>query len=208
MVAAALRNAGLGLDVDGRVADAEQIPTTPATFDVVVGHACYRIPDLDTAFREVLRVLKPRGQFVFAGEPTRIATAAPRRPHLEGHHAVTPPARAGGCSACRPAGRVVARRRAGGGRRHPHVRPGRPRGPRPRRGAADVPRSPRSSPPDAGLAGADVQPPSAGQARHGRACSPARLAAAVLAGRARPRARRAGWFYNAVVTGTRPPSSP
>ncbi len=40
MVAAALRNAeNLGLDVDGRVADAEQIPYDDATFDVVVGHA-------------------------------------------------------------------------------------------------------------------------------------------------------------------------
>ena len=74
MVAAALRNAeNLGLDVDGRVADAEQIPYDDATFDVVVGHAVlHHIPDLDTAFREVLRVLKPGGRFVFAGEPTRI----------------------------------------------------------------------------------------------------------------------------------------
>jgi SAM-dependent methyltransferase len=74
MVAAALRNAEhLGLDVDGRVADAEQIPYDDATFDVVVGHAVlHHIPDLDVAFREVLRVLKPGGRFVFAGEPTRI----------------------------------------------------------------------------------------------------------------------------------------
>jgi SAM-dependent methyltransferase len=74
MVAAALRNAeNLGLDVDGRVADAEQIPYEGATFDVVVGHAVlHHIPDLDAAFREVLRVLKPGGRFVFAGEPTRI----------------------------------------------------------------------------------------------------------------------------------------
>jgi SAM-dependent methyltransferase len=74
MVAAALRNAEhLGLDVDGRVADAEQIPYDDATFDVVVGHAVlHHIPELDAAFREVLRVLKPGGRFVFAGEPTRI----------------------------------------------------------------------------------------------------------------------------------------
>ncbi len=74
MVAAALRNAEhLGLDVDGRVADAELIPYGDATFDVVVGHAVlHHIPDLDVAFREVLRVLKPGGRFVFAGEPTRI----------------------------------------------------------------------------------------------------------------------------------------
>jgi SAM-dependent methyltransferase len=74
MVAAALRNAeNLGLDVEGRVADAEQIPYDDATFDVVVGHAVlHHIPNLDAAFREVLRVLKPGGRFVFAGEPTRI----------------------------------------------------------------------------------------------------------------------------------------
>jgi SAM-dependent methyltransferase len=81
MVAAALRNAEhLGLDVDGRVADAEQIPYDDATFDVVVGHAVlHHIPDLDTAFREVLRVLKPGGRFVFAGEPTVVGDAYARR---------------------------------------------------------------------------------------------------------------------------------
>ncbi len=81
MVAAALRNAThLGLDVDGRVADAERLPYADDTFDVVVGHAVlHHIPDLDTAFREVLRVLKPGGRFVFAGEPTRIGDLYARR---------------------------------------------------------------------------------------------------------------------------------
>jgi ubiquinone/menaquinone biosynthesis C-methylase UbiE len=81
MVAASLRNAEhLALDVDGRVADAEQIPYDDDTFDVVVGHAVlHHIPDLETAFREVLRVLKPGGRFVFAGEPTRIGDRYARR---------------------------------------------------------------------------------------------------------------------------------
>ncbi|GAY12355.1 class I SAM-dependent methyltransferase [Pseudonocardia sp. N23] len=81
MVAAALRNAeGLGLDVDGRVADAEHIPYDDATFDVVVGHAVlHHIPDVEAALREVLRVLKPGGRFVFAGEPTRIGDLYARR---------------------------------------------------------------------------------------------------------------------------------
>lgn len=81
MVEVAVRNAaGLGLDVDGRVADAERIPYPDATFDVVVGHAVlHHIPDLDAAFREVLRVLKPGGRFVFAGEPTRVGDAYARR---------------------------------------------------------------------------------------------------------------------------------
>ncbi|MGQ0573116.1 MAG: class I SAM-dependent methyltransferase [Pseudonocardia sp.] len=81
MVAAALRNArGLGLDVDGRVADAERIPYPDATFDLVVGHAVlHHIPDVERALQEVLRVLRPGGRFVFAGEPTRVGDAYARR---------------------------------------------------------------------------------------------------------------------------------
>ncbi|NMO01952.1 methyltransferase domain-containing protein [Gordonia sp. TBRC 11910] len=74
MVKVALRNAeGLGLDVDGRVADAEKIPYDDNTFDLVVGHAVlHHIPDVEQSLREVLRVLKPGGRFVFAGEPSTI----------------------------------------------------------------------------------------------------------------------------------------
>ncbi len=81
MVAAALRNAEqLGLDVDGRVADAERIPYDDGVFDLVVGHAVlHHIPDVELALREVLRVLKPGGRFVFAGEPTTIGDAYARR---------------------------------------------------------------------------------------------------------------------------------
>jgi SAM-dependent methyltransferase len=81
MVEVALRNAaGLGLDVDGRVADAETIPVPDASVDLVVGHAVlHHIPDLDTAFREILRVLRPDGRFVFAGEPTRLGDLYARK---------------------------------------------------------------------------------------------------------------------------------
>jgi ubiquinone/menaquinone biosynthesis C-methylase UbiE len=81
MVEVALRNAAnLGLDVDGRVADAERIPYDDDSFDLVVGHAVlHHIPDLPAAFREVLRVLKPGGRFVFAGEPTKIGDAYARK---------------------------------------------------------------------------------------------------------------------------------
>ena len=74
MVEAAVRNGSeLGLDVEGRVADAESIPYDDASFDLVVGHAVlHHIPDVELALREVLRVLKPGGRFVFAGEPTTI----------------------------------------------------------------------------------------------------------------------------------------
>jgi ubiquinone/menaquinone biosynthesis C-methylase UbiE len=74
MVQAAIRNGTeLGFDVEGRVADAESIPYDDATFDLVVGHAVlHHIPDVELALREVLRVLKPGGRFVFAGEPTTV----------------------------------------------------------------------------------------------------------------------------------------
>ena len=72
MVDVALRNAeGLGLSLAGRTADAESIPYEDNSFDLVVGHAVlHHIPDVELAMREVLRVLKPGGRFVFAGEPT------------------------------------------------------------------------------------------------------------------------------------------
>ena len=72
MVKVAVRNGqGLGLDIDGKVADAEGIPYDDDTFDLVVGHAVlHHIPDVELSLREVVRVLKPGGRFVFAGEPT------------------------------------------------------------------------------------------------------------------------------------------
>ncbi|GAA3879210.1 class I SAM-dependent methyltransferase [Saccharothrix violaceirubra] len=81
MVEVATRNAAsLGLPVDGRVADAERIPYDDDTFDLVVGHAVlHHIPDVPAALREVLRVLKPGGRFVFAGDPTNIGNFYARR---------------------------------------------------------------------------------------------------------------------------------
>jgi ubiquinone/menaquinone biosynthesis C-methylase UbiE len=81
MVAVAERNArALGFEVAGQVADAEHLPYDDDTFDLVVGHAVlHHIPDVELAFREVLRVLKPGGRFVFAGEPTRHGDVIARR---------------------------------------------------------------------------------------------------------------------------------
>jgi SAM-dependent methyltransferase len=81
MVEVAMRNAaGLGFELEGRVADAESIPYPDNSFDLVIGHAVlHHIPDVEQALREVLRVLKPGGRFAFAGEPTRYGDFVARR---------------------------------------------------------------------------------------------------------------------------------
>ena len=55
MVKVATRNGqNLGLEIDGRVADAERIPYDDDTFDLVVGHAVlHHIPDVELSLREV-----------------------------------------------------------------------------------------------------------------------------------------------------------
>jgi len=64
--------ARLGLDVDARVADAADLPFEDAGFDLVLGHAVlHHLPDLDRAFAEFRRVLRPGGAILFAGEPSR-----------------------------------------------------------------------------------------------------------------------------------------
>jgi ubiquinone/menaquinone biosynthesis C-methylase UbiE len=91
MVQAAIRNGtALGFDVEGRVADAESIPYDDETFDLVVGHAVlHHIPDVELAMREVVRVLKPGGRFVFAGEPTKLGDWYARRLSRLTWHATT-----------------------------------------------------------------------------------------------------------------------
>lgn len=81
MVDVATRNAtGLGLSVQGRVGEGESIPYADASVDLVVGHAVlHHIPDVELCLREVLRVLRPGGRFVFAGEPTRWGDVVARR---------------------------------------------------------------------------------------------------------------------------------
>jgi ubiquinone/menaquinone biosynthesis C-methylase UbiE len=81
MVEAAERNAEhIGFAVEGRVADAEKLPYDDGEFDLVIGHAViHHIPDVELAFREMLRVLKPGGRFVICGEPTRYGDAVARR---------------------------------------------------------------------------------------------------------------------------------
>jgi SAM-dependent methyltransferase len=78
--------AGLGLEVETIVCDAEALPFENNSFDVVFGHAVlHHIPDLPQAFREFRRVLKPGGLVAFCGEPSRTGdklAAYPKRAAL------------------------------------------------------------------------------------------------------------------------------
>jgi ubiquinone/menaquinone biosynthesis C-methylase UbiE len=75
---------GLGLaNVTTVVTEAETLPFDDESFDLVLGHAVlHHIPDLDRAFAEFKRVLRPGGRIVFAGEPSRYGdrlAALPKR---------------------------------------------------------------------------------------------------------------------------------
>lgn len=73
----------LGLDVTTAAADAAELPFDDESFDLVLGHAVlHHLPDLDRAFAEFHRVLKPGGTLFFAGEPSRSGdrlAAVPKR---------------------------------------------------------------------------------------------------------------------------------
>src|SRR3954453_10275445 len=76
----------LHLDVETVVCDAESLPFDNNSFDVVFGHAVlHHIPDLERAFSEFRRVLKPGGLVAFCGEPSRTGdrlAAYPKRAAL------------------------------------------------------------------------------------------------------------------------------
>jgi ubiquinone/menaquinone biosynthesis C-methylase UbiE len=66
--------------VDGRVAGIEELPFDDGEFDLVLGHAVlHHVVDVEAGLRECLRVLRPGGRLVFAGEPSRIGDAYARR---------------------------------------------------------------------------------------------------------------------------------
>ena len=63
--------ATLGVDVATVRAEAADLPFEDESFDIVFGHAIlHHLPDLDGAFREFERVLRPGGAIVFCGEPS------------------------------------------------------------------------------------------------------------------------------------------
>lgn len=62
----------LGVEAETEVTEAEVLPFEDESFDVVLGHAVlHHIPDLDRAFAEFFRVLRPGGLILFCGEPSR-----------------------------------------------------------------------------------------------------------------------------------------
>jgi len=75
--------ADLGVEVETVVTEAEDLPFEDGSFDLVLGHAIlHHIPDLDRAFAEFERVLKPGGLIIFCGEPSRYGdriAAVPKR---------------------------------------------------------------------------------------------------------------------------------
>jgi len=77
---------GLGLDVETVKTEAEELPFEDESFDLIFGHAVlHHIPDLDKAFAEFRRVLRPGGAIAFAGEPSRYGdrlAALPKRAGL------------------------------------------------------------------------------------------------------------------------------
>ena len=62
----------LGLTVETARCEAATLPFPDGSFDLVHGHAIlHHLPDLDAAFAEFRRVLRPGGMIVFCGEPSR-----------------------------------------------------------------------------------------------------------------------------------------
>jgi ubiquinone/menaquinone biosynthesis C-methylase UbiE len=76
----------LGLQVRTAAAEAETLPFADESVDLVFGHAVlHHIPDLEQAFSEFARVLRPSGTLAFCGEPSRYGdflAAIPKRTAL------------------------------------------------------------------------------------------------------------------------------
>jgi SAM-dependent methyltransferase len=73
----------VGEPVETAACEASELPFADSEFDLVFGHAVlHHLPDLDAAFREFRRVLRPGGVVAFCGEPSRYGdrlAAVPKR---------------------------------------------------------------------------------------------------------------------------------
>jgi SAM-dependent methyltransferase len=82
--------ARLGVGLETARCEAASLPFPDESFDLVFGHAVlHHLPDLEGAFREFRRVLRPGGTVAFCGEPSRYGdriAALPKR----GAHALSP----------------------------------------------------------------------------------------------------------------------
>ena len=76
----------LGIEVETVACDAAQLPFDDASFDLLLGHAVlHHLPELGRSFAEFMRVLRPGGVLLFAGEPSRYGdriAAVPKRAGL------------------------------------------------------------------------------------------------------------------------------
>jgi len=94
----------LGLAVETAACEAEALPFEDDSFDLVFGHAVlHHLPDLDGAFREFRRVLRPGGVVAFCGEPSFYGDRIAEWPK-RGANAVAPLWRAIVRAAPRPSG--------------------------------------------------------------------------------------------------------
>jgi ubiquinone/menaquinone biosynthesis C-methylase UbiE len=75
--------AELRVELETACCEASSLPFADGAFDLVFGHAVlHHVPDLDAAFREFRRVLRPGGVVAFCGEPSRYGdrlAAVPKR---------------------------------------------------------------------------------------------------------------------------------
>jgi ubiquinone/menaquinone biosynthesis C-methylase UbiE len=75
--------ADLGLRIETASCEAASLPFADGSFELVFGHAVlHHLPNLEAAFREFRRVLRPGGVVAFCGEPSRYGdriAAVPKR---------------------------------------------------------------------------------------------------------------------------------
>ena len=82
--------AKLGLEVETARCEAAALPFEDGSFDLVFGHAVlHLLPDLESAFREFRRVLRPSGTIAFCGEPSHYGDRIAELPK-RGAHALSP----------------------------------------------------------------------------------------------------------------------